>query len=110
MLVEIMVQYKRTPEMEKLYLMLNNDATAYRLWHDEAVNYAKAMLKGAVVFMEELASKMKPCITQSCERLLKKYHKDTGSFLNVTKEQIEIVSWQWFYNDLMESYNFIKSN
>lgn len=110
MLVKDMVQYKRTPEMEELYIMLNNDATAYRLWHDEAVSYARKLLKGEVVYMENLALKMKACISQSCQRILNEHHKITGSFLNVTKEQIEIVSWQWFYNDMMEHYNFIKNN
>ena len=110
MLVKDMVQYKRTPEMEELYIMLNNDATAYRLWHDEAVSYARKLLKGEVVYMENLALKMKACISQSCQRILNEHHKITGSFLNVTKEQIEIVSWRWFYDDMMEHYNFIKNN
>lgn len=108
MLVNDIVKYKRTAEMEELYIMLVNDATAYRLWHSKAVNYAKAMHNGTAILMEQIASKMMPCITQSCVRLLNEYHKITGDFLNVTKEQIEIVSWQWFYNEIMESYNFIK--
>lgn len=32
MVVKEMVQYKRTADMEELYLMLNNDSVAYDLW------------------------------------------------------------------------------
>lgn len=110
MLAKDMVQYERTPDMLQLYLMLNNDATAYRLWHDYAVTYAKQMLKGEAVLMDPLADKMKKLISQSCDRLMKEYHKITGSFLDITEEQKMVVSWQWFYDDMMETYNFIKLN
>lgn len=40
MFVKEMVQYKRTADMEELYLMLNNDSVAYYLWHDAAEKYA----------------------------------------------------------------------
>ena len=46
MVVKEMVQYKRTADMEELYLMLNNDSVAYDLWHDAAENYALKMVNG----------------------------------------------------------------
>lgn len=31
-----MVQYKRTDDMDSLYLMLANESSIYELWHDTA--------------------------------------------------------------------------
>lgn len=39
MVINEMVQYTRTADMEELYLMLNNDSVAYDLRHD----YAESM-------------------------------------------------------------------
>ena len=53
-----MVQYKRTADMEELYLMLNNDSVAYNLWHDAAEKYALKMVNGEAVMMENVAHVM----------------------------------------------------
>lgn len=108
MSVKDMVQYKRTFPMEQLYLMLNNDAKAYELWHDYAVKYAKKMLAGEAVLMENLAIVMLQKISQSCERLLNWHRKVISDPIVITQEEKDIVAWQWFYNDLMETYNFFK--
>lgn len=44
MVINEMVQYTRTADMEELYLMLNNDSVAYDLRHDYAEKYAQKML------------------------------------------------------------------
>jgi hypothetical protein len=71
MVVKEMVQYKRTADMEELYLMLNNDSVAYDLWHDAAENYALKMVNGEAVMMENVAHVMITRIIQSCGRLIK---------------------------------------
>ncbi len=36
-----MMRYKRTEDMERLYLMLDNERPIYDLWHDTAERLAK---------------------------------------------------------------------
>lgn len=108
MLIKEMVQYKRTADMEELYLMLNNDSVAYNLWHDYAEKYALKMVNGEAVMMENVAHVMIARITQSCDRLINWRRMMITDSLNITKEQKEIVAWQWFYNSMMNVYTFIK--
>lgn len=103
-----MVQYKRTWPMEQLHLMLKNDSKAYELWHGKAAKYAKKMLAGEAVLMDNLATVMIPIITQSCDRLINWHRRVICEPLNMTSEQKGIVAWQWFYNDMMETYDFYK--
>lgn len=108
MLVKEMVQYKRTADMEELYLMLNNDSVAYDLWHDDVEKYALKMVNGEAVMMENVAHVMIARITQSCDRLINWRRKLITDSLNITKEQKEIVAWQWFYNSMMNVWEFYK--
>lgn len=108
MLVKEMVQYKRTADMEELYLMLNNDSVAYDLWHDAAEKYTLKMVNDEAVMMENVAHVMIARVTQSCDRLINWRRKMITDPLNITKEQKEIVAWQWFYNSMMDSYTFYK--
>lgn len=110
MSVKDMVQYKRTFPMEQLYLMLNNDSKAYELWHEYAEKYAKKMFIGEAILMENLAIVMLQKISQSCDRLISWHRKVICEPLNLTKDEKDIVAWQWFYQDLMETYNFLKNN
>lgn len=50
-----MIQYKRTADMESLYLMLNNEEAIYNLWHDTAERLARRLLSGKDVNYDELA-------------------------------------------------------
>ena len=95
--VKEMVQYKRTADMEELYLMLNNDSVAYNLWHDAAEKYAL-----------NVAHVMIARIIQSCDRLINWRRKMITDALDITKEQKEIVAWQWFYNSMMDLYTYYK--
>ena len=52
--IKEMVQYKRTADMEELYLMLNNDSVAYNLWHDSAEKYALNFLIDPIVAPYEI--------------------------------------------------------
>lgn len=106
--VKEMVQYKRTADMEELYLMLNNDSFAYDLWHDYAEKYALKMVNGEAVMMENVAHVMIARVIQSCDRLINWHRKMITDALNITKEQKEIVAWQWFYNSMMDSYTYYK--
>lgn len=108
MVINEMVQYTRTADMEELYLTLNNDSVAYDLWHDYAEKYAQKMLNGEAVMMENVAHVMISRITQSCDRLIKWRRKMITDALNITKEQKEIVAWQWFYNSMMDLYTYYK--
>ena len=108
MLVKEMVQYTRTADMEELYLMLNNDSVAYDLWNDYAENYALKMVNGEAVMMENVAHVMIARIIQSCDRLLNWRRKMITDDLNITKEQKEIVAWQWFYNSMMDLCTYYK--
>ncbi len=108
MVVKEMVQYTRTADMEELYLMLNNDSVAYDLWHDYAEKYALKMVNGEAVMMENVAHVMIARIIQSCDRLLNWRRKMITDDLNITKEQKEIVAWQWFYNSMMDLYTYYK--
>lgn len=108
MLVKEMVQYTRTADMEELYLMLNNDSVAYNLWHDAAEKYVLKMVNGEAVMMENVAHVMIARIIQSCNRLIKMSQKDDYDALDITKEQKEIVAWQWFYNSMMDLYTYYK--
>lgn len=108
MVINEMVQYTRTADMEELYLMLNNDSVAYDLRHDYAEKYAQKMLNGEAVMMENVAHVMIARITQSCDRLIKWRRKMITDALNITKEQKEIVAWQWFYNSMMDLYTYYK--
>lgn len=103
-----MVQYKRTADMEELYLMLNNDSVAYDLWHDAAEKYALKMVNGEAVMMENVAHVMIARIIQSCDRLINWRRKMITDALDITKEQKEIVAWQWFYNSMMDLYTYYK--
>ena len=103
-----MVQYTRTADMEELYLMLNNDSVAYDLWHDSAEKYALKMVNGEAVMMDNVAHAMIPLITQSCDRLINWRRKMIAESLNITKEQKEIVAWQWFYDSMMDLYAYNK--
>lgn len=103
-----MIQYTRTADMEELYLMLNNDSVAYDLWHDFAEKYALKMANGEDVMMEDVAHAMIPLITQSCDRLINWHRKMIAEALGITKEQKEIVAWQWFYNSMMDLYAYYK--
>lgn len=106
--VNEMVQYKRTADMEELYLMLNFDADAYYLWHEIAEKYALKMVNGEAVMMENVAHVMIPSISQSCDRLINWRRKMITDALDITKEQKEIVAWQWFYNSIMDLYTYYK--
>lgn len=108
MLVKEMVQYTRTADMEELYLMLNNDSVAYDLWHDYAEKYALKMVNGEAVMMENVAHVMIARIIQSCDRLINWRRKMITDALNITKEQKEIVAWQWFYNSIMDLCTYYK--
>lgn len=110
MVVNEMVQYKRTADMEELYLMLNNDSVAYDLWHDSAEKYALKMVNGEAVMMDNVAHAMIPLITQSCDRLLNWRRKMIAESLNITKEQKEIVAWQWFYDSIWIYMLIIKAD
>lgn len=88
--------------------MLKNDSKAYELWHSKAAKYAKKMLNGEAILMDNLAVAIIPTITQSCDRLLAWHKKVICEPLVMTNEQMGIVAWQWFYNDMMETYNFYK--
>ena len=96
--------------MEQLHLMLMNDSKAYELWHGKAEKYAKKMLNGEAVMMDNLSVVMIPVISQSCDRLMNWHRKVIREPLDITNEQKGIVAWQWFYNDMMETYNFYKNN
>lgn len=106
--VNEMVKYTRTVDMEELYLILNNDSVAYNLWHDSAEKYALKMVNGEAVMMENVAHVMIPRISQSCDRLINWRRKIITDALDITKEQKEIVAWQWFYNSMMDSYAYYK--
>lgn len=106
--VNEMVKYTRTVDMEELYLILNNDSVAYNLWHDSAEKYALKMVNGEAVMMENVAHVMIPRIAQSCDRLINWRRKIITDALEITKEQKEIVAWQWFYNSMMDSYTYYK--
>lgn len=108
MVVKEMVQYTRTADMEELYLMLNNDSVAYDLWHDSAEKYALKMVNGEAVMMDNVAHAMIPLITQSCYRLINWRRKMIAESLNITKEQKEIIAWQWFYDSMMDLYAYYK--
>lgn len=58
--------------------------------------------------MENVAHVMIARITQSCDRLIKWRRKMITDALNITKEQKEIVAWQWFYNSMMDLYTYYK--
>lgn len=105
-----MVQYKRTWPMEQLHLMLKNDAKTYELWHGKAEKYAKKILNGEAVMMDNLSVVMIPLISQSCDRLMNWHRKVICEPLDITNEQKGIVAWQWFYDDMIETYNFYKNN
>lgn len=106
--VNEMVKYTRTVDMEELYLILNNDSVAYNLWHDSAEKYALKMVNGEAVMMENVAHVMIPRIAQFCDRLINWRRKIITDALDITKEQKEIVAWQWFYNSMMDSYTYYK--
>lgn len=105
-----MVQSKRTWDMEQLFLMLKNDSKAYSLWHEKAETYARKIANGEVVLMDNLAVVMVRNISQSLDRLLNWHRKVICEPLVVTQEEKDIVAWQWFYDDLMDTYEFIKNN
>lgn len=103
-----MVQYKRTDDMDSLYLMLGNEEPIYSLWHDTAVRLAKRVLNGKEMDYDELAEEYSKKIAPSLERLCIRHHKICGEWLQVTDEQKRVVAWQWFYNDIMEAVLFYK--
>lgn len=103
-----MVQYNRTADMESLYLMLNNDSSIYELWHDTATRLAMAATKGKCLNYDELAKEYSRKIAYSLDRLCVRHHKICGDWLQVTDQQKEIVAWQWFYCDIMDSVLFTK--
>ncbi len=103
-----MVQYTRTADMEELYLMLNNDSVSNNLWHDAAEKYALKMVNGEAVMMENVAHVVIARIIQSCDRLIKWRRKLITDAMDITKEQKEIVAWQWFYNSMMDLYTYYK--
>lgn len=102
------VQYKRTDDMESLYLMLKNESSIYELWHDTATRLAKRVLNGKDMNFDELAEEYGKKIAPSLERLCIRHHKICGEWLQVSDEQKRILAWQWFYNDIMETALFLK--
>lgn len=58
--------------------------------------------------MENVAHVMIARVTQSCDRLINWRRKMITDPLNITKEQKEIVAWQWFYNSMMDLYTYYK--
>lgn len=52
---------------------------------------------------DELAREYGKEIATSLDGLNVRYHKITGDLLSITEEEIEIIAWQWFYNDIMEA-------
>lgn len=105
-----MVQYKRTEDMESLYLMLDNEEPIYSLWHDSAKRLAKRNLQGKNMDYDELAKEYGKKIAVSLDRLVVRHHKICGEWLQVSEEQKNILAWQWFYNDIMEATLFMKQN
>jgi hypothetical protein len=103
-----MIQYRRTDDMESLYLMLDNEKTIYNLWHDTAERLARRLLSGKDVNYDELADEYGKKIALSLDRLCVRYHKICGEWLQLTEEQNIIVAWQWFYNDIIETALFYK--
>lgn len=103
-----MIQYKRTADMESLYLMLNNEEAIYNLWHDTAERLARRLLSGKDVNYDELADEYGKKIVISLDRLCVRHHKICGEWLQLTDEQKLIVAWQWFYNDILETALFYK--
>lgn len=103
-----MIQYKRTADMESLYLMLNKEEAIYNLWHDTAERLARRLLSGKDVNYDELADEYGKKIALSLDRLCVRYHKICGEWLQLTEEQNIIVAWQWFYNDIIETALFYK--
>lgn len=102
------VQYKRTDDMESLYLMLKNESSIYELWHDTATRLAKRVLNGKDMNFDELAEEYGKKIAPSLERLCIRHHKICGEWLQVSDEQKRILAWQWFYNDIMETVLFLR--
>lgn len=103
-----MVQYKRTDDMQSLYLMLDNEEPIYSLWHDTAVRLGKRVLAGKDMNFDELAEEYGKKIAPSLDRLCVRHHKICGEWLQVTEEQKRILAWQWLYNDIMEAALFYK--
>ena len=76
-----MIQYRRTDDMESLYLMLNNEKAIYNLWHDTAERLARRLLSGKDVNYDELADEYGKKIALSLDRLCVRYHKICGEWL-----------------------------
>ena len=103
-----MLKYKRTEDMESLYLMLDNESSIYELWHDTAKRLAKRVLAGKDLDFEEVEQEYSRKIALSLPTLCIRHHKICGEWLNVSHEQQKIIAWQWFYDDIMETALFLK--
>lgn len=105
-----MIQYRRTDDMESLYLMLDNEKAIYNLWHDTAERLARRLLSGKDVNYDELADEYGKKIALSLDRLCVRYHKICGEWLQLTEEQNIIVAWQWLYTTLLRRHFFTNKN
>ena len=105
-----MVQYKNTDDMEELKLMLKNDSSAYKAWFPLAEKYAKKMAKGEPIMFDVIVSKHCTAVESSVWRLARNYKRLFGKYLEVSQEQRLVIAWQWFYNMIMESYEWIINN
>lgn len=104
-----MLCFKRTWQMEQLYLLLKNDSKVQKQYNGKIENYAKRMANGDNILIDNLARIMVSHLAKSCDRLICWYSHIITDPLNLTHEQKEIVSWQWFYNNLINTYNSIKN-
>lgn len=103
------VQYKRTTDMETMYQMLCKEQSITEAWHGFAEMIAKVVKAGVNVDFDERFRIYGSLIAYFLERLCIRHHKDYGEWLQVTDEEKEIVAWQWFYSDIMETVLFDKT-
>lgn len=104
------VRYKRTTDMETLFQMLCNEQSILEVWHDFAVMIAKVVKAGVGVDFDEKFRVYGRLIAYFLERLCNRHHKNCGEWLQVTDKEKEIIAWQWFYNDIMETMLFPKAS
>lgn len=101
-----LIQYKNTDDMEELKLMLKNDSIAYEAWFPLAEKYAKEMANGKPLLMDVIVNKHVNAIESSAWRIARRYQKQFGRYLECDQYQRMAISWQWFYNLMMDAYTF----
>ncbi len=82
-----MVKYRRTDDMESLYLMLANEGSIYENWYGFIVRLARKAVCGDKVNYEKLANECCKKIVPSLDRLCVRHHKICEEWLQVTDEQ-----------------------